>query len=159
MLGKVPLNSEDVFLDTIIPDLNSGTNIKASEVGAKERLGFYKLLKYHNNREACEEFASGLEGQHAYLCEIIFSNATLNDILDNVAEDMAYFLLSERYPENYLCNQIKNINVRSGCFSSKDVNEYFWSSYDLFPEFDNKSRSENEEEFPEPEAQMTLIEN
>ena len=114
------MRGEDEFYSR----LNTGDR-PLSQEKAIERLGLYKGFESGGNQEACERFTAALHGEQAYVCEVLFSKDQVNDILDSVAEDLAYFLLSDKYEAKRFCNKIKNINVRDGCLSS-DAKAYFW---------------------------------
>lgn len=80
------------------------------------------------SEEGCQKYASELEGRHTYLCQIMFGESVLNDILDSVAEDVAWFMLSEEYGKKFLCDRIKNSVLKDRCLSSeseKYLENYF----------------------------------
>ena len=79
-------------------------------------------------KQACERYARGLEGAHAYLCEILFSESPINDVLDGVATDLAYYLLSEDRKASFLCKNIKNNKLKAGCLSP-DSDKYLKDNF------------------------------
>lgn len=92
---------------------------------AIEHLAIYTGYKQGRNQDACEQIAEGLQGYQAYLCEVFFSEATLDTILDGITEDLANFLLADMYQSKDFCENIKNTNVKEGCLSETNPGRYF----------------------------------
>ncbi len=97
---------------------------KWNEVNNVKALATFQGFKTQNDKgraagkQACEQYAKGLEGAHAYLCEVLFSESPINDVLDGIATDLAYYVLSWDRLTKSLCNNIKNNKLRAGCVSS-----------------------------------------
>ncbi|MBL7197979.1 MAG: hypothetical protein ISS47_07755 [Candidatus Omnitrophica bacterium] len=90
---------------------------RASLEDAHEIMACFLGFKAHN-QEACEEIAKkGVLGfPERFLCEIIFSQDDVDEILDRFGYDYSYFTLSRHLEDKNLCNLIKNKEVKDACF-------------------------------------------
>ncbi|MEW5895218.1 MAG: hypothetical protein AB1650_05635 [Candidatus Omnitrophota bacterium] len=109
-------------------DLSAWTREKDPvDVPPGVELGIYKGFEHGRDQKFCEKYVFRLEeGRFAYLCEVIFSDDALNDILDKVAEDLAYFELAQKYRAQSFCRKIKNVTVKEACLSFPDITGYFF---------------------------------
>ncbi|MCK5179981.1 MAG: hypothetical protein KAR32_10665 [Candidatus Omnitrophica bacterium] len=85
----------------------------------RESLSIYYGFRRNGSWEACKKYALGLEGQSAYLCDVLFGEEEIEDILDSAADDLTHYILSEYYGDGYLCNEIENYALRAGCVSAE----------------------------------------
>ena len=91
------------------------------------QLGVYNGFKYGQDQKICELYVLGLEGKRAYICEVMFSDEALNDILDKIVEDLAYFELAQKSSSDQFCEKIKNATVKNACYSFPGIEGYFYN--------------------------------
>lgn len=90
-----------------------------------QALSTFQGFQANGNKKVCEQY---LNGAHAYLCEVLFSESPINDVLDGVATDLAYYLLSEDRKAPFLCRNIKNNKLKAGCLSP-DSDKYLKDTF------------------------------
>lgn len=88
--------------------------------------GVFQGFKNGGSQSACEKYASGLDGASAYICEVLFSKAPVDEILDAIADDLTFFLLAEKYHARSFCNRINKAAVREGCREMLEFKKYFF---------------------------------
>ncbi|PIQ88742.1 MAG: hypothetical protein COV72_06680 [Candidatus Omnitrophica bacterium CG11_big_fil_rev_8_21_14_0_20_42_13] len=100
---------------------------KWDESETREIIAAYQGFKYYSSKKACEKYTQGLEGHRAYICDVMFDTYELGDILDNIAMDIAYYMLAGQSKDNSICQNIKGEDLRTKCFSSSRKKfENFW---------------------------------
>ena len=99
------------------------------EADSLESMAVFQSYKYkYGSKEICQKFIMNLEGHYIYLCDILFGDKTLDVLLDEISEDLAYFRLSEEYKSKALCRKINNPKIQEYCFSA-DREKYFEANF------------------------------
>lgn len=84
------------------------------------RFGFKQGLK------ACQKYAPQYLPDK-FLCEIIFGDEDVEEILDRIALDLAYFFWAKQRDNPEICEKIKDEDIRKNCLDSKiKVIQDFW---------------------------------
>lgn len=75
--------------------------------------------KYYDSKKACERFTSALPLSARYMCDVIFGTNDVDEILDKIAFDVAYFTVAKQYKNDRICNQIKDDELKKSCLDPR----------------------------------------
>lgn len=92
---------------------------KSDEGLFRKIMASYAGFKYYR-QSACDKFSgsTGSIPNARFMCEVIFGSRGVEDAIDGIASDIAYFTYAKQNRNNAACEKIKDFSVRSACTNS-----------------------------------------